>query len=59
MSNDPEGDWHAEPCHPTEHVATDLRFGPLIGQAPGKKTPTNDSFISMHRGFDQAPTIVA
>ena len=40
ISNDLDGDWHAEPCDPIEHVASGLRFGPLIGQSPGMKMPT-------------------
>jgi hypothetical protein len=59
VSANPSGDWHAEPRHPIEHVAPDLCLGPLIGQSPGLKSPTYDSFIAKHRGFDKAAAIVA
>src|SRR5690242_16996442 len=59
VSDDPDGDRHAEPCHPVEHVAPDLRLGPLIGQSPGVETPTDDGFVSIHPGLGQAPAVVA
>src|ERR1700692_1641522 len=59
VSAKPSGDWHAEPRHPIEHVAPDFCLGPLIGQSPGLKSPTYDSFVAKHRGFDQAAPIVA
>src|SRR5919199_2906388 len=58
-SDDAGGDWHAEPCHPVEHVAPDLRLGPLIGQSPGVKAPADDGLVSIHSGLGQASAIVA
>src|SRR5436309_2482065 len=58
-SDDADGDWHAEPGHPIEHVASNLRLGPLIGQSSGVKTPADDGFVSIYPGFGQAPAIVA
>jgi hypothetical protein len=59
VSANPSGDWHAEPRHPIGHVATARCVGPLIGQIPDLKSPTYDSFVAKHRGFDQAAAIVA
>jgi hypothetical protein len=58
VSNDPEGDRNAEPSHTVEDVASDLCLGPLIAQNPGVKPPADDCFISIHRGFDQAPAAI-
>src|SRR5260370_33427345 len=59
VSDDPDGDRHAEPSHTVEDVASDLRLGPLIAQNPSVKTPSDDCFVSIHCGFDQAPAVVA
>src|SRR5690349_17615576 len=59
VSDDPDGDRHAEPCHPVEHVAPDLRLGPLSGQSPGVEAPADDGFVSIHPGFGQAAAVVA
>src|SRR5271166_142582 len=56
---DPDGDWHAEPCHPVENVACNLGFGPLIGQNPSVEAPANDGLVAIHRGFSEAPAAVA
>ena len=58
-SDDAGGDWHAEPCHPVERVASNLRLGPLVGQSSGVETPAGDGFVSTHSGFGQASAIVA
>src|SRR4051794_31331879 len=39
--------------------ASDLRFGPLIAQSPSVEMPTDDCFVPIHCGFDQAPAVVA
>jgi hypothetical protein len=59
VSANPSRDWHAEPRHPIDHVAADLYLGPMLGQSPGLKAPTYDSFIAKYRGFDLAAAIVA
>ena len=59
VSDDPDGDRHAKSRHPIENVASDLRFGRLISQRPSVKMPTDDCFVAIHRGFDQAPAVVA
>jgi hypothetical protein len=55
---DPDGDWHAEPCHPVQDVASDLHLGPLIAQNPSEETPADDGLVAIHRGFNQAPPAV-
>ncbi len=55
---DPNRDWHAEAGHAVQDVAADFRLGPLIGQSPGMKAPTDDGHISIHRRLDQtAPAV--
>jgi hypothetical protein len=51
MSADPNGGGHAEPRHPVEHVhvAADLCLGPLIGQSPSVKPPSDDGFVTSSR----------
>src|SRR5437868_5531090 len=58
-SDNAHGDRHAEPGHPVERVAPDLRLAPLVGQSPGVKPPADDGFVSTHRGLGQAPAVVA
>src|SRR5271166_5905263 len=55
-SADPNGDRHAETRHPIEHVALNLRIGPLLGQNPGLKSAANDGLVPIHRSLNQAPT---
>jgi len=55
---DPDRDWHAETCHPVDDVACDLRLGPLTGQNSSVETSANDGLVAIHRGFNQAPTVV-
>jgi hypothetical protein len=45
----PDGDWHAEPGHPVENVACDLRLGPLSAQIPNLQTPADDGLVAIHR----------
>jgi hypothetical protein len=59
VSADPGGGGHAERRHPVEHVAANFYLGLLIGQSPGVKPPADNDLVTIHCGFDQAPTIVA
>jgi hypothetical protein len=58
ISPDPDGDRHAEACHPIENVASNSRLGPLIGQSPGMESPANDGLVAKHRGLNQTSSIV-
>ena len=58
ISEDPGGGRHAEPRHPVEHIASDFRLGPLIGQSPGVESPADDGLVANHRGLNQASSIV-
>jgi hypothetical protein len=40
---------HAEPGHPVEDIATNVRLGPLIGQSPGAEAPTDHSPMLAYR----------
>ena len=42
---DPSRRRHAERRHSVEHAAPDFRLGPLIGQSPGVKAPTDDGLV--------------
>jgi len=57
VSADPVGDRHAETCHPVEHVASDFRLGPLIGQSPCVKSSADDGLVAKHRRLNQTPAI--
>ena len=57
-SSDPDGRRHAERSQPVEHVASDFRLGPLIGQSPGVKAPADDGLVAKHGGLDQTSSIV-
>ena len=35
-STDPDGCWHAEACHPIQHIASNLCLDLLTGQSPGE-----------------------
>src|ERR1700733_10907348 len=59
VSADPGGDRHAEPCHPVEHVASDFRLGPLIGQNPCVKSSADDGLVAKHCRLGQTSTIIA
>src|SRR5690242_20693535 len=59
VSDDPDGDRHAEPGHPVKNVTSNLRLGSLIGQNSGVKAPADDGLVAIHCGFGQAPAIVA
>lgn len=59
LSADPDGDRHAEPGHPVEHVAADFCLDPLIGQSPGVELPSDDGLVAIHPRFDQAAARVA
>src|SRR3954469_19433530 len=56
---DADRDRHAEAGHSVEGVAGDFRFGSLIGQSPGMKTPADDGLVAIHRRFDEAPPAVS
>src|SRR3954467_3076668 len=56
---DTDGDRHTEAGHSVERVAGDFRFGSLIGQSPGMKTPADDGLVAIHRRFDEAPPAVS
>jgi hypothetical protein len=58
VSFDPSRRWHAERSHSVEHAAPDFRLGPLIGQSPGVKAPTDDGLVAVHRGLDETSSIV-
>src|SRR3954454_22192318 len=56
---DTDGYRHAEAGHSVEGVAGDFRFGLLIGQSPGMKTPADDGLVAIHRRLDEAPPAVS
>src|SRR4051794_29231687 len=56
---DTDGDRHTQPGHSVEHVAGDFRFGSLIGQSPGMKTPADDGLVAIHRRFHKAPPAIS
>jgi hypothetical protein len=55
---DTDGDWHAEAGHSVEGVAGNFRFGSLIGQSPGMKTPADDGLVAIHRRLHEAPPAI-
>jgi hypothetical protein len=59
VSADPGGDRHAETCHPVEHVASDFRLGPLVGQSPCVKSSADDGLVAKHCRLNQTPAIIA
>ena len=56
---DTDGDRHAEAGHLVEGVAGDVRFGLLIGQTPGMKTPADDGLVAIHRRLDEAAPAIS
>jgi hypothetical protein len=56
---DTDGDRHAEAGHLVEGVAGDFRFGLLIGQSPGMKTPADDGLVAIHCRFGEAPPAIS
>src|SRR4051812_35000869 len=45
--------------HSVDGVAGDFRFGSLIGQSPGMKTPADDGLVAIHRRLDEAPPAIS
>ncbi len=58
-SPDPDGCWHIEACHPVQHIASKLCFDLLTGQSPGEESPSNDGFVPIHCGLNEASPVVA
>jgi hypothetical protein len=58
-SNDLDGGWHTKACHPVQRVASNLCFDLLTGQSPGEESPSNDGFVPIHRGLNEASPAVA
>src|SRR5271165_1464011 len=58
-STKPDGGGHTKACHPVQHVASNLCFNLLTGQSPGEESPSNDGFVSIHRGLNEASPVVA
>src|ERR1700710_1813071 len=56
---DTDGDRHTNASHPVEDVASNFRFGLLIEQRPGMKTPANDGLVAIHCDFGEASLAIS
>jgi hypothetical protein len=55
---DPDRHRHVEVGHAAQYVTTDLRLGPLIGQSPSAKAPSDDGPVSLHCRFGNIASVV-